>query len=256
MLVVAVVAIPLFKWITTDRQTSDESLPLVFTMAPRREGEPLTPIVAPLRRPPEPRSAPVPPAPVYAPAPQHPQNAAPAPRPQPSQSTLPAQPPVIPGRVPSNGSASVATPIARGRRGALAALDDGDLYDEASTETVRFRRPGDEPVQIVPGRLEVLAGDTQLSEIRFVRLPGQPLQLILGRDGGPSAQYVGLSSPTVSRRHAHFTYADGCWSVKNVSRTNPLVVNDHELSGTADERTLADGDRLELGEVVLRFHVH
>ena len=199
LLIVAVIlaAIPLFKWIA-DRQTSDESFPLVFTMPPRPEGESLTP--APLRRPPEPRSAPVPPAPVHAPAPQHPQ--------------------------------------------------------ESCTETVRFRRPGDEPVQIVPGRLEVLAGDAQLSEIRFVRLPGQPLQLILGRDGGPSAQYVGLSSPTVSRRHAHFTYADGCWRVKNLSRTNPLVVNDHELSATADERTLVDGDRLELGEVVLRFHVH
>src|SRR5205823_11854421 len=69
------------------RRPSDLSFPLVFTMAPRREGESLTPIVAPLRRPPEPRSAPVPPAPVYARAPQHPREAAPAPRPRSEEHT-------------------------------------------------------------------------------------------------------------------------------------------------------------------------
>jgi pSer/pThr/pTyr-binding forkhead associated (FHA) protein len=111
-------------------------------------------------------------------------------------------------------------------------------------------------VQLLPGRLEVLAGETRHHEIRFVRIPGEPLQLILGRDAGPSRQYVGLGSATVSRRHARFTYVDGRWVVKNLSQTNPLVVNDDELSNTDDERPLVDGDRLELGEVVLRFHAH
>jgi hypothetical protein len=109
---------------------------------------------------------------------------------------------------------------------------------------------------LVPGRLEVLAGDAALHEIRFVRLPGEPLQLILGRDAGPSPQYVALSSKTVSRRHAHFLFDDGHWVVKNLSKTNPLVVNDDELIESAGERRLVDGDRLELGEVVLRFHEH
>jgi len=60
----------------------------------------------------------------------------------------------------------------------------------------------------------------------------------------------------VSRRHARFSYADGQWVVRNLSQTNPLVVNDEELSDIDGERPLADGDRLELGEVVLRFHSH
>src|SRR5438309_4816105 len=50
-----------------------------------------------------------------------------------------------------------------------------------SNETIRFRRPVDEPVQLLPGRLEVIAGDPQHREIRFVRIPGEPCQLILGR---------------------------------------------------------------------------
>jgi len=108
-------------------------------------------------------------------------------------------------------------------------------------------------VQLLPGRLEVLAGEPLHHEIRFVRIPGEPMQLILGRDAGPSAQYVALKSGTVSRRHARFAFANGRWAVANLSQTNPVVVNDEQLSYTDGERALTDGDRLELGEVVLLF---
>ncbi|HEY9228825.1 MAG TPA: FHA domain-containing protein [Gemmatimonadaceae bacterium] len=129
-----------------------------------------------------------------------------------------------------------------------------DTNDNA--ETVRFVRQTDQAVQILPGRLEVIAGATPLREIRFVRVPGEPDRVILGREPGPSPQHIGLGSATVSRLHARFDFTDQRWNVKNLSRTNPLVVNDDELSDSDAARPLADGDRLELGEVVLRFHAH
>ena len=130
--------------------------------------------------------------------------------------------------------------------------DDTDEYNP--NETIRFRRPVEEPVQLLPGRLEVVSGDTVHREIRFVRIPGEPMQLILGREGGPSPQYVALKSGTVSRQHARLAFSNGRWSVSNLSKTNPVVVNEEELSHVSGERSLDDGDRLELGEVVLRFH--
>jgi len=130
------------------------------------------------------------------------------------------------------------------------------LDEQAPAETVRFNRPVDEVLQLLPGRLEVLAGETRHREIRFVRAPGQPPQLILGRDAAGSAQHVALQSSTVSRRHARLAYSNGTWAVANLSQTNPVVVNDEELSGVDRERPLVDGDRIELGEVVLRFHAH
>lgn len=133
--------------------------------------------------------------------------------------------------------------------------DDIDEEKPPPAETVRFLRRVDEHVQLLPGRLEVLAGETQHHEIRFVRIPGKADHLILGRDAGPSPQYVGLGSTTVSRRHARFAYVGGSWTVENLSKTNPVVVNDDELSDVDGERSLVDGDRLELGEIVLRFHV-
>lgn len=124
------------------------------------------------------------------------------------------------------------------------------------TETIRFIRPVDDAVQLLPARLEVIEGKTPHKEIRFVRIPGEPVHVILGREVGLTPHYIGLESPTVSRRHARFDFADNQWVVKNLSRTNPLVVNDDEMFDTDVARPLADGDRLELGEVVLRFHAH
>ena len=127
-----------------------------------------------------------------------------------------------------------------------------------NAETVRFVRPTDldAAVQLLPGRLEVLEGATPHREIRFMRVPGESPHVILGREIRLTPHYVGLGSPMVSRRHARLDFADNRWTIKNLSRTNPLVVNDDELFETDVARPLADGDRLELGDVVLRFHAH
>ena len=130
---------------------------------------------------------------------------------------------------------------------------DGDQVP-ATSETVRFVRPADEVVQLLPGHLEVLSGDTRQQEIRFVRVAGQQPHLILGRNPGRSPQHVALNSSTVSRQHARLAYSGGKWMVANLSQTNPVIVNDQQLTDLDGERQLADGDRIELGEVVLRFH--
>jgi hypothetical protein len=131
---------------------------------------------------------------------------------------------------------------------------DHESLVPVGTDTVRFQRPNDDVVQLLPGHLEVLAGDSRHQEIRFVRVQGQQPHLILGRNPGRSPQHISLNSSTVSRQHARLAFAGGKWAVANLSKTNPVVVNDEELSNIDGERALADGDRIELGEVVLRFH--
>jgi hypothetical protein len=130
----------------------------------------------------------------------------------------------------------------------LAALDD-----DAPADTVHFVRPGEEALQLLPAHLEGLAGVSRRQDIRFVRTPGEPPHMILGREPGASPHHVALASSTVSRQHARVAYTDGAWRVTNLSRTNPVVVNDDTLAGSQVERTLCDGDRIELGDVVLRF---
>lgn len=125
--------------------------------------------------------------------------------------------------------------------------------ETGDTATVQFRRPVEHAVQLLPGRLEVVAGERRHKEIRLVRVPGERPEVVLGREQVDTPGHVALQSSTVSRRHARLVYADGRWIVANLSQTNPVVVNDEALA-IEHERTLADGDRLELGEVVLRFH--
>ena len=48
-------------------------------------------------------------------------------------------------------------------------------------------------------------------------------------------------------------FADGAWTIRNLSTTNPLRLNGRELDVAEESPALADGDRIEVGEVVLRF---
>jgi len=125
--------------------------------------------------------------------------------------------------------------------------------DSAPAETVQFVRPGDEALQLLPARLEVVSGMSTKQVIRFVRVPGKPAEMILGRERASSPQHVTLTSRTVSRRHARVACDNGRWLVTNLSRTNPVVLNDHALADFEGPRPLLDGDRIELGDVVLRF---
>jgi len=155
-------------------------------------------------------------------------------------------------------SARQRTPSTNGERVVFddARFADGEATSgrNANSQTVRFLRPGEQdPIQILPGRLEVVSGEPKHREIRFVRSPGEPPELILGREAGRSPQTIALLSDTVSRRHARFAYSNGRWAVTNLSRTNPVVVNDERMTDSSIARPLADGDRVELGEVVLRF---
>lgn len=139
------------------------------------------------------------------------------------------------------------------------AIADSDEVDEAPVpltgETVVFRRIADEPLQLLPGRFEVLAGEPGREDVRFFGALGEPVEIVLGREGGPPQRAIRLHSRTVSRRHARLTFANGHWTITNLSTTNPVVVNDDVLAPSLGEsRVLADGDRVELGEVVLRFH--
>jgi pSer/pThr/pTyr-binding forkhead associated (FHA) protein len=137
--------------------------------------------------------------------------------------------------------------------------DDGpiallDSEIEASDSTMVFRRPGDEAMLLLPGRLEVIAGEPKREDIRFVGGLGERAQVTLGRESGPPERVVTLRSPTVSRRHARMQFVNGRWMISNLSKTNPVMVNDEIISSTGGgARILADGDTIELGEVVLRF---
>jgi hypothetical protein len=151
---------------------------------------------------------------------------------------------------------------------------EGSAVDGAS---VRYWRPADGTLQFLPGRLEVIAGRDAGQEIRFVRTPGPDgTRVTFGRAEGAPYRHVQLREPTVSRAHARMTLENGAssgaapaqgsngsrangprWRLENLSATNPVVVNGQPLAAdgsTACWVALGEGDRIEMGEVVFRFH--
>ena len=108
-------------------------------------------------------------------------------------------------------------------------------------------------LQLLPGRFEVVGGMDGGRDIRFVRGPGAVPEVTLGRGEGPMYRHVQLPAQTVSRMHARMRFENGRWHIANLSPTNPLVINGEPLNADGASRTLAEGDRVELGEVVLRF---
>ncbi|MET0396058.1 MAG: FHA domain-containing protein, partial [Longimicrobiaceae bacterium] len=133
---------------------------------------------------------------------------------------------------------------------APAAAPPAELEDEL---TVRLEMPGEGRLQFLPGALEVVDGTDRQREIRFLRSAGAVTEYTIGRAGGPPTSHVQLPVPTVSRQHARMRFADGAWTIRNLSSTNPLRVNGRELDVAEESPALADGDRIEVGEVVLRF---
>lgn len=132
--------------------------------------------------------------------------------------------------------------------------DEMELAEELAPDaTVVFNRPVDEPMQILPARLQVISGEPTMEDLLFFSRIGEQPRIVVGRDTGPPHRHITLRSPTVSRRHARIDFDSGTWTITNLSQTNPVIVNDRVLSNGGSARKLADGDRIELGEVALRF---
>lgn len=126
------------------------------------------------------------------------------------------------------------------------------VVDEAS-ETIRLPTAADGTVQLLPGMLVMTEGPEIGREFRFLRVGSQPVpELTMGRVSGPPYRHIHLAAATVSRMHARIRYEGGGWQIANLSDTNPLRLNGRELPTTA-QFPLADGDRIQLGEVELCY---
>jgi len=154
-----------------------------------------------------------------------------------------------PARTPGHGAPPAPAALGAGApvaaHGVPGAMVEGHL--------LRFSVPAEGTLQFLPGRLEVAAGRDAGREIRFVRVPGpNGEEVTFGRSEGELYRHVQLRDQTVSRSHARMRLVDGTWHLLNLSQTNPVVHNGRALVG-GEEQPIADGDRIEMGEVLFTF---
>jgi hypothetical protein len=225
----ALAAAGIVRWLRTRRVSYEDPTPPLITIPHSPVAKPMAPSRARRQTPhetlPVPVAAPSPPAPMHAaPSPPAPMHAAPMHAPP---------PPPRPAPRPHDGNGS-----------------DGDLVDG---NTIKFYRPPDGTLQLLPGRLEIVAGEDMPHDIRFLRARGEEPQVTFGRGDGPPHRHVQLHARTVSRNHARMRFADRQWLIENLSETNPVVINGNELDSNDGGYVLKEGDRIEMGEVVFLF---
>lgn len=129
--------------------------------------------------------------------------------------------------------------------------------DPVTAGRVRFHRPPDGTLQLLPGRLEILEADAAIHEIRFVKPADRDPAVTFGRTTGEPLAHVQLDAPTVSRLHARMHFLNGVWHIVNLSHTNPVVLNGLRLNGNAapEGAPLNDGDLIEMGALAFRFRM-
>ena len=96
-----------------------------------------------------------------------------------------------------------------------------------------------------PNREVLLCGDQDGS---------WPAEILIGRGVAEGPGAVRISSRAVSALQARLLHQAGTFSVENLSKTNMTRVNARELS-PGEKRLLAVGDRIEMGPVIVSFHV-
>lgn len=111
---------------------------------------------------------------------------------------------------------------------------------------------GDPTLQLLPGRLEVIAG-MPTDSIRFIKQPGTNQSVTLGRTRGEPGSHIQIPSPTVSRMHVRMSFEGGRWTLENLSETNPVAINGRPATGRGARCVLSDGDRIEMGEVAFFY---
>jgi DNA-binding CsgD family transcriptional regulator/pSer/pThr/pTyr-binding forkhead associated (FHA) protein len=165
----------------------------------------------------------------------------------------PGQPP-RPAWPPPNFVAHYATERTPAPTPAAALVPIPEAMEEVRSGMVRFHRPPEGTLQLLPGRLEIVSGKEDVDAIRFMKVPGREPVVTFGRSPGEPHTHIELQSPTVSRKHAAMRFQDGSWHIVNLSTTNPVVVHGRELTVEDAPVRLEDGDHVEMGEVRFRFH--
>lgn len=157
----------------------------------------------------------------------------------------------------------VATPTQAPATAATSSVHEQSIVNDAGVpgsmvegHALRFSVPAEGTLQFLPGRLEIASGSDAGREIRFVRVDGpNGIEVSFGRADGEPYKHIQLRDKTVSRSHAVMRFDGARWSLQNLSHTNPVVHNGVQMAGDAVQ-SLADGDRVEMGEVIFTYRSH
>lgn len=152
-----------------------------------------------------------------------------------------------------NLSASMPMPAAGGGG---AAADIPAPQEVIEGRTIKMHAPPPNTIKLLPGWFEVVSGDEVVKQIRFYKMRGDATsETTFGRAVGRPYTHIQLKPMTVSSRQAKVTIEPSGARLTNFASadSNPTRVNSREMA-VGESLVLQEGDSVEMGEVVFRFH--
>lgn len=128
---------------------------------------------------------------------------------------------------------------------------------QAVGSTVKVTLPPPGTLKVLPGRLEIIRGESQLKEVRFFLTTENPdMEFTFGRNPGKPYSHVQIENPTISRDQARLLICKGQYNL--INRADPVTKNATKLNGVDmafnESTTLHEGDRILMGVVEMVFH--
>lgn len=123
-------------------------------------------------------------------------------------------------------------------------------------ETIKVKIPPPGTLKVLPGRFEIVAGESSLREFRFFKTREQIEQEItFGRSEGGPYNHIKLDSQTVSRKQAKMVFSNNEYTLFNYAGTdaNPTRVNGKSME-VGESIKLKDDDKIAMGEVEFLYH--
>lgn len=128
--------------------------------------------------------------------------------------------------------------------------------DDGEFKTIKIAAPTEKTLKFIPGQFIVLSGRDRGKPIRVAGFPTPEGSIVtLGREevvGERAYAHIQLDLQTVSRKHAELIFKDRKLYIKNLSDTNPTVVNEKEVVSGETEEVPLDSE-LRVGELKLKY---
>ncbi len=126
-------------------------------------------------------------------------------------------------------------------------------------DAISMDMPPSGTLKILPGRLEIIGGDSKVSEIRLYRTSENPdLEYTFGRMAGSPYRHIQLDHPTISHEQAKLLYSNGVYTLINRAdpvKSNSTMINDVEMAMN-QVCALKDNDKIGMGAVIMRYHAN
>lgn len=131
-----------------------------------------------------------------------------------------------------------------------------DNEQESEFKTIKIASSTEKTLKFIPGQFIVLSGRDRGKPIRVAGFPTPEGSIVtIGREpiiGERAYAHIQLELQTISRKHAELNFRDKKLYIKNLSETNPTIVNEKELA-TGEEAEIALDSELRLGEIKFKY---